>query len=232
MKKFIILLPVYNDWKSVSKLLQEIDLQILNWEADVSVIIVDDASTEVKPKINLNFKKIKSAKVLNMKKNQGHGRSLATGLKFILDKANFDFVIPMAADGEDRPEELNLFYNKSRELPNKVITADRIERSEGLIFRFCYQAHKYLTFIFTGRLIKFGNYTLLPKHSVSKMIEEPSTWSSFSGSLSKVILDIWLFINFCPLNPGITVIITTILTNLRSFVHIKLFHLHLVLQIV
>ena len=46
MKKFIILIPLYNDWKSVSKLLNGIDLQINNWDADVSVLIVNDASTE------------------------------------------------------------------------------------------------------------------------------------------------------------------------------------------
>ena len=45
MKKIIILIPLFNDWRSVSKLLNEIDLQIINWDAEVSVIIVNDAST-------------------------------------------------------------------------------------------------------------------------------------------------------------------------------------------
>ena len=189
MKKFIILIPLYNDWKSVSKLLKEIDLQITDWESEVSVLIVDDASTEVRPNINSNFNKIKPLKVLNMKKNQGHARCFATGLKFIIAKENFDYVIPMDADGEDRPEELNLFFNKSKEYPDKVITADRIKRSEGPLFKFCYEIHKYLTYIFTGHLIKFGNYTCLTRDSVVKMTEEPSAWSSFSGSLTKLIPD-------------------------------------------
>ena len=187
MKKFIILIPLYNDWKSVSKLLKEIDLLIANWELEVSVLIINDASNEVRLGMDSNFKKIKSVKILNMKKNQGHGRSLATGLKFITERESFDYVIPMDADGEDRPEELNLLFNKSKEHPGTVITADRVKRSEGLLFKFCYQIHKYLTFIFTGHLIKFGNYTFLPKDSVLKMTEEPSTWVSFSGSLTKLI---------------------------------------------
>ena len=58
MKKFIILIPVYNDWKSASKLLKEIDLQIVEWESEVSVLIIDDASTEAKSDIDSNFKKI------------------------------------------------------------------------------------------------------------------------------------------------------------------------------
>ena len=189
MKKFIILIPVYNDWKSVSKLLKEIDLQIVEWESEVSILIINDFSTEAKPDINSNFKKIKSVKVLNMKKNQGHARCFATGLKFITERENFDYVIPMDADGEDRPEELNLLFNKSKEYPNKVIIADRIKRSEGPLFKFCYEIHKYLTYIFTGHLIKFGNYSCLPKDSVVKITKEPSAWSSFSGSLTKLIPD-------------------------------------------
>ena len=189
MKKFIILVPVYNDWKSVSKLLKEIDLQIVDWESEVSVLIIDDASTEMRSSKDSNFKKIKSVKVLNMKKNQGHARCFATGLKFIIEREKFDYVIPMDADGEDRPEELNLLFNKSKEYPDKVITADRVKRSEGLLFKFCYEIHKYLTFIFTGHLIKFGNYSCLSRDSVVKMTKEPSTWSSFSGSLTKLIPD-------------------------------------------
>ena len=55
MKKFIILIPVYNDWKSVSKLLKEIDLQIVDWESEVSVLIVNDASTEVRVGYEFKF---------------------------------------------------------------------------------------------------------------------------------------------------------------------------------
>ena len=189
MKRYIILIPVYNDWKSVSKLLKEIDLQIVDWESEVSILIIDDASTEMRSAMDSNFKKVKSVKVLNMKKNQGHARCFATGLKFIIERENFDYVIPMDADGEDRPEELNLLFNKSKEYPDKVITADRVKRSEGQLFKFCYEVHKYLTYIFTGHLIKFGNYSCLPKDFVVKITKETSAWSSFSGSLTKLIPD-------------------------------------------
>jgi len=83
MKKFIILIPLYNDWKSVSKLLYEIDSQTNNWDAEVSIIIVNDASTEKKSDLDSNFKKIKSVKILNMKENRVHQRCIAVGLKYI-----------------------------------------------------------------------------------------------------------------------------------------------------
>ena len=186
MKKIIILIPVYNDWKSCFKLLENIDLQIASWDCEVNILIVNDASKEERPKNNLDFKSIKSIKIINMKENKGHARCNAAGLKYISEKESFDYVIPMDGDGEDRPEELNLLFNKSKEHPNEVITADRIKRAEGFFFQFCYLIHKCLTYIFTGHLIKFGNYVCLPKEIVVKMAQNSSTWSSFSGSLTKI----------------------------------------------
>ena len=46
MKKFVILIPIYNDWKSIYKLLENIDLQIADWDAEISVLIFNDASTD------------------------------------------------------------------------------------------------------------------------------------------------------------------------------------------
>ena len=187
MKKFIILIPVYNDWKSIFKLLENIDLQILAWDAEVSVLIVNDASTEKRPETKLKFKNIKSVRVINMKKNRGHARCNAAGLKFLGEKEDFDYVILMDGDGEDRPEELSLLFNKSKENPLKTVTANRIKRSEGPFFKLLYACHKVLTFIFTGKLIKFGNYSCLPKEAAIRLAKEASIWSSFSGSVTKII---------------------------------------------
>jgi len=189
MMKFIILIPLYNDWKSVFKLLENIDLQIAEWDADVSVLIVNDASTEEKPKIDIIFKKIKSVRVVNMKQNQGHARCNAAGLKYLTEKENFDYVIVMDGDGEDRPEELTLLFNKSKENPSKTVTLDRIKRSEGPFFKLLYECHKILTYVFTGKFIKFGNYSCLPKEDAAKLTKEACIWSSFSGSVTKVISD-------------------------------------------
>ena len=86
MKKFIILIPVYNDWKSVFKLLDNIDLQIAEWDVEVSVLIVNDASIEGRSKTEISFKNIISVRVVNMKQNRGHARCNAAGLKYITEK--------------------------------------------------------------------------------------------------------------------------------------------------
>ena len=189
MKKFIILIPLFNDWKSVGKLLQEIDLQTKNWDSEVSVIIINDASTEKKSSLEKNYKKIKSVKILNMKKNQVHQRCIATGLMYVSQNEDFDYVIVMDADGEDRPEELNDFFKKSHENPNKTITGNRFKRSEGIIFRVLYEIHKLLTLLFAGKLIKFGNFTCLPKDHVEQLIKKSYLWNSYSSSVVKTIND-------------------------------------------
>ena len=189
MKKFIILIPLFNDWKSVSRLLQEIDLKVNAWKAEVSVFIVNDASTEKRSGLQFNFKKIKFVKILNMKKNTVHQRCIAAGLKYICKNEDFDRVIVMDADGEDRPVELNDFFKKAEENPNMTITANRFKRSEGIVFKVLYEVHKLLTLIFTGKLIKFGNFSCLPKIHVEQLIQKSYLWNSYSSSVVKTIND-------------------------------------------
>ena len=187
MNKIKILIPIYNDWKSVFKLLEKINYEVSRVEDHFSIILINDASTEEKPEFLTNLDNLKSIQIINMKENRGHTRCNAAALKYILNEDDFDYAILMDGDGEDRPEELKLIISKMKDHPNEVITANRIKRSEGIFFKLCYFVHKYLTFVFAGQLIKFGNYSCLPKSSVNKMIDEAATWSSFSGSLAKTI---------------------------------------------
>ena len=187
MKKFVILIPIYNDWKSLFKLIEQIDLEIREWNSNVSIFIINDASTEERSLNELTLKNIKSIKFINMKNNQGHARCYAAGLKFLTEKEDFDYVILMDGDGEDRPNELNLLFQKIKENPSKTVTANRIKRSEGMIFKLMYEFHKILAYVFTGKLIKFGNYGCLPKESALKLVQQASIWSSYSGTLTKVI---------------------------------------------
>ena len=184
-----ILIPVYNDWQSVYKLLENINSEVIKLNHDFSVIIVNDASTETKPELSTNLENLNSIKIINMKENQGHARCNATGLKHIFENEEFDYVIPMDGDGEDRPEEIRQLVDNLNYHPDKPIVGERIKRSEGIFFKFCYFVHKIITSTFTGQSIKYGNYTCLPKSIVEKMINEKATWSSFSGALAKVAKD-------------------------------------------
>ena len=189
--KFKILIPVYNDWQSVSELLDNIDHNLSGIEHEISVIIVNDASNHDRKEEDKTFENIHSIKILNMRMNQGHARCIATGLRYIHEKEDFDYIIPMDGDGEDRPEEIKDFINQIQNSNSKPIVGKRVKRSEGLFFKICYEFHKLITLTFTGKSIKFGNYTCLPKTTVEKMINEKATWNSFSGSLSKLEKDLF-----------------------------------------
>ena len=188
--KIKILIPVFNDWQSVFKLVENINNLKIDQKFEISIIIINDASNHDRSQENMNFDNIKSIKIVNMKINQGHSRCIATGLKYIYEKEDFDYVIPMDGDGEDRPEEIVDFLTKINEIENKPIVGERVKRSEDLLFQICYKIHKLITLTFTGKSIKFGNYSCLPKMTVEKMINEKATWNSFSGSLSKVELNL------------------------------------------
>ena len=184
--KIIILVPIYNDWQSASKLLEEINSNIVGLDCQFSVIIVNDASSEQQSISSLNTENLQSIKIINMNENRGHARCIATGLKHIFEKEEFEYVIPMDGDGEDRPEEIRNFIEYSNYSPDKPIVGERVKRSESIFFKFCYSIHKILTFAFTGQSIKFGNFTCLPKSTVEKMINDKAAWSSFSGALTKL----------------------------------------------
>ncbi len=179
-------MPVYNDWPSVSKLIDEINNLSINPEFEVSVIILNDASNHDRQDEDKNLENIHSVKILNMKTNQGHARCIATGLKYIHEKEDFDYAIPMDGDGEDRPKEIKEFINKIKSANGKAIVGERVKRSEDLSFKLFYQLHKLITLTFTGKSIKFGNYSCLPKSTVEKLVNEKATWNSFSGSLRKI----------------------------------------------
>ena len=186
MKKITILIPVYNDWQSVSKLLNEININVKGLDFEFSIMVINDASTEAQSLTLENLENLKSVRVMNMKTNRGHARCIATGLKYIFENEEFDYVIPMDGDGEDRPEEIKFLIEEASYSPDKAIVGERIKRSENLIFKLSYSIHKLITYTFTGQSIKFGNYTCLPKSTVEKMIKDKATWSSFSGALTKV----------------------------------------------
>jgi len=184
--KYVILIPIYNDRESLKLLVENINFEIKNLNHEISLVVVNDASSQQIIDNYPNIENISTFEIINMKENKGHARCIASGLKYIFEKKEFDFVIPMDGDGEDRPEEIKNFIELSEKAGENSIVGDRVKRSEGLIFKTCYQFHKFLTLVFTGHSIKFGNFTCLSKSTIKKMLVEKSTWNSFSGSLKKI----------------------------------------------
>ena len=185
MKKIIILIPIYNDWESLNKLLSELNenIKLFN-DINFECLIINDAST-TQPSELQKPSNFGSLELLNMKENKGHARCNAFGIRYIFQNKKFDNLILMDGDGEDRPEEIKSLVQKIEENPDISVVAKRIKRSEGPFFQLLYQLHKLITFIFTGQNVNFGNYSLLTRSDVEKLHTKASLWSSYSGSVKK-----------------------------------------------
>ena len=123
MKKFIILIPVYNDWESLKKLFNNINDNIKNiMNAEFSCVVINDSSTVNSSKIKIPSN-IKSIKIIHMNKNRGHARCNAFGIKYLSSISDLDYVILMDGDGEDRPEELKLLVDKVFSEPDTSVVA-------------------------------------------------------------------------------------------------------------
>jgi len=188
--KYVVLIPIYNDRESLKLLVENINYEIKDLNHEISIVVINDASSQQIIDTYPNIENINSFEIVNMKENRGHARCIASGLKYIFEKKEFDFIIPMDGDGEDRPEEIKNFIQLSEQSDEKSIIGERVKRSEGLFFQLCYQFHKFLTLAFTGQSIKFGNFTCLSKSTIKKLLDEKSTWNSFSASLKKTEKDL------------------------------------------
>ena len=144
MKKIKILIPVYNDWESLIKLLDEINKVIEDIKSvEFDCMIVNDASTTKPPDIKVP-KNIKKIEIFNMKQNRGHARCNAFGLRYLSKKDDFDHLIVMDGDGEDRPEEIKYLVNQALEDQEVSVVAKRVKRSEGPLFQILYEIHKLI----------------------------------------------------------------------------------------
>ena len=186
MKTYKILIPVFNDWESLLSLLNNIHTLKINNIAHIKVLIVDDCSTEILNK-KIEFDSFKDIEIIKNSKNIGHGKSIAHGINYISKKNDFDYLIVMDGDGEDRPEEVKELILKSIDLPSLTITANRIKRSESAFFKLSYHLHKILTLVLTGYSIKFGNFMCIPKQDLNLIVSNKNLSVSFSGTIAKFI---------------------------------------------
>ena len=186
MKTYKILIPVFNDWESLLILLNNIHALKINNLARIKILIIDDCSSEILNK-KIEFDSFEDIEIIKNIKNIGHGKSIANGINYLNKKNDFDYLIVMDGDGEDRPEEVKELILKSIELPSVTITANRIKRSESAFFKLSYHLHKILTLVLTGYSIKFGNFMCIPKKDLNLITSNKNLFVSFSGTVAKFI---------------------------------------------
>ena len=77
MKKYTILIPIYNDRESLTKLIENINGELNSVNAEVSILVINDASSQQIVDTYSNLENIRSFEIINMKQNRGHARCIA-----------------------------------------------------------------------------------------------------------------------------------------------------------
>jgi polyisoprenyl-phosphate glycosyltransferase len=179
----IILIPVYNDLTSLETLIRNLEKVLAGHEERTySLLIINDGSSD--PFI-VHPSGLFSVDILHLHRNTGHQKAIAIGMAHIYHTISCDFILIMDGDGEDRPEDALRLLKTSDENRDKIIFARRRARHEGLKFRLFYFFYKLLFRWLTGKKIAFGNFMLLPKDKLDKLVYHSEIWNHLSAAIIK-----------------------------------------------
>jgi hypothetical protein len=126
-----------------------------------------------------------SIEIIRLALNLGHQRAIAVGLCAIAVSTDFDSVVVMASDGEDRPIDIAALLAASRQHPDCIVLTGRARRSEPLMFRIWYRLYRLLFHLLTGQTISFGNFSLLPMQAVRRLVHMPELWNNLAASIMR-----------------------------------------------
>ena len=184
--RIAIVTPVYNDWQSFQFLVNELYKvsSSSQWTLERIIAVNDGSNAFIE---DLNFSSEIPVTILNLNNNMGHQRAISIGLSYVENTINeFDNVIVMDSDGEDRPMDIDkLIKSLSDDSSIKVIFAKREKRSEGFVFKFFYNIYKLIFYGLTSQKLDFGNFCCIPGQFLSKVVSIPEIWNHFSGGIIK-----------------------------------------------
>ena len=177
-----IIIPIYNDWEALSLLLERIQQRIEQPLLDrLSFLIVDDCSTTDSPQ--LTDRVGQSLSILRLYRNVGHQKAIALGIAYLADLPEQHPTVVMDGDGEDKPEDLIRLLRKSLEMPGQIVFAHRTKRQESFTFRLFYSIYKTIFRLLTGKVITFGNFSLIPGNLLRKLAHVSEIWNNYPGGV-------------------------------------------------
>ena len=187
----VVLTPILNDWVSAREILRQLDDTFASRTETVSVLLVDDGSTQLPPSGfgQDAYATLRSIEILKLQKNLGHQRAIAVGLCHIVDKIPCDAVVVMDSDGEDAPTDVPRLADRLAELnrdenpAQPLVFAERTRRSESFRFQFGYLVYRLLHVLLTGRGIRFGNFSIVPHSRLGALTIDPMLWNHYAASV-------------------------------------------------
>jgi len=184
--KLVILSCVFNDWESAQELLVLLNTELSGAAITADVLLVDDGSTQSRPDQlhTKNLSALRSVQVLPLRNNMGHQRAIAIGLSYIYEKKPCDAVVVMDSDGEDEPADVVRLVRALQAQPDKIIFAERTNRSEGIIFTLFYHIYRWFFSKLTGQKIRFGNFSILPYAILGKCVVDMNLWNHYAAAIA------------------------------------------------
>jgi hypothetical protein len=177
-----VVIPLFNDWQAVSLLLERIRTVVAGPIVQrMAFLIVDDCSVIDYEQLPANVGQ--SLSILRLYRNVGHQKAIALGLSYLADQDNPQTTIVMDSDGEDRPEDIEKLIQRSLDEPGRIVFAHRAKRHESLLFRACYEIYKQVFQLLTGKVITFGNFSLVPAGQLRKLTHVSDIWNNYPGGV-------------------------------------------------
>ena len=182
-----VLVPLYNDWESIGAFLHKLNVVAPDISVPhLRVVLVDDgSSTRHETFLHaLEHDRIESIEVVRLVRNMGHQRAIAVGLVHLYQENNPGPVVIIDGDGEDAPEDIVKLIQASEQCAGgKIVFAERTIRSEGYLFSAFYQLYRTMHYVFTGRRIRFGNFSVVPLDLLKPMVTVPELWNHYAASV-------------------------------------------------
>jgi len=182
----VVLIPVFNDWPSLAQLLPKLDSALAAHFLTVDVLVVDDGSTvAAAPELETrSYESLRRVDILRLRRNLGHQRAIAVGLAFIEDRLQVSSVVVMDGDGEDDPADVPRLLERLEEGANTMIVfAERARRSESVVFRVFYALFKILHLALTGKGVRVGNFSAIPRRRLSSLVVVAELWNHYAAAV-------------------------------------------------
>jgi polyisoprenyl-phosphate glycosyltransferase len=183
----LILMPVFNDWVCLAALLAILDRELAVEGIAARVLVVDDGSTS--PAADLptaQYRALRRIEVLELRRNLGHQRAIAVGLAYLDDHDPCETVVVMDSDGEDDPKDVPRLLRTYRDQGcQKIVFAERSRRSEPPVFRAFYTLYKMGYRVLTGRVVRFGNFSVIPRRRLASLVTVSELWNHYVGAVLK-----------------------------------------------
>jgi hypothetical protein len=183
-KSALIIVPVLNDQRSLSILIQELARQLAG-RPQVSMLVIDDGSL---PPVDMT-KLVPDGEglpgqIITLTRNLGHQKAIAIGLAYAAAHHLADVVLVMDADGEDMPSDVpRLLATVETGSELSVAVAKRIKRSERPSFRVFYQLYRLVFRVLTGHRISFGNFSAMRIGAAQRLVNMSELWLSFPATI-------------------------------------------------